>query len=86
MMGADSRTSTGDYVANRATNKITQLTDRICICRSGSAADTQNLSMYLCWFLEQHSMEVGGEPNVGTAARLAQSLVYQNKVGVVGQG
>lgn len=34
-------------IANRATDKITQLTDNIYICRSGSAADTQNLSMYV---------------------------------------
>ena len=47
MMGADSRTSTGSYVANRVTDKITQLADRIYICRSGSAADTQNLSRYV---------------------------------------
>jgi 20S proteasome subunit beta 1 len=47
VMGADSRTSTGSYVANRVTDKITPLTDSIYICRSGSAADTQNLSRYV---------------------------------------
>ena len=39
-MGADSRTSTGSYVANRVSDKITQLHDRIYVCRSGSAAGT----------------------------------------------
>lgn len=34
-------------VANRVTDKITPLTDRVYICRSGSAADTQNLSRYV---------------------------------------
>lgn len=34
-------------IANRATDKITPLTDSIYICRSGSAADTQNLSRYV---------------------------------------
>jgi hypothetical protein len=38
IMGADSRTSTGSYVANRVSDKITQLHDRIYVCRSGSAA------------------------------------------------
>ncbi|GER36145.1 proteasome subunit beta type [Striga asiatica] len=36
VLGADSRTSTGMYVANRASDKITQLTDNVYICRSGS--------------------------------------------------
>ncbi|KAK6927775.1 Proteasome, subunit alpha/beta [Dillenia turbinata] len=36
ILGADSRTSTGVYVANRASDKITQLTDNVCVCRSGS--------------------------------------------------
>lgn len=41
VLGADSRTSTGSYVANRVTDKLTKLSDHIYVCRSGSAADTQ---------------------------------------------
>lgn len=41
ILGADSRTSTGGYVANRVSDKITAVHDRIYVCRSGSAADTQ---------------------------------------------
>ena len=29
VLGADSRTSTGSYVANRVTNKITQLAEKV---------------------------------------------------------
>eukprot|EP00891_Asterochloris_glomerata_P004470 jgi/Astpho2/4470/Aster-00078 len=79
VMGADSRTSTGSYVANRTTDKITPLAERIYICRSGSAADTQNLSAYVQWFLQQHSLELGDEANVKTAAMLAKQMAYQNK-------
>lgn len=79
VLGADSRTSTGSYVANRVTDKLTPLADRIYVCRSGSAADTQNLSRYVQWFLEQHRMELGEDPSVHTAARLAQQMAYQNK-------
>jgi 20S proteasome alpha/beta subunit len=81
VMGADSRTSTGAYVANRVTDKITSLAENIYICRSGSAADTQNLSRYVQYFIEQHRMELGEDPQVKTAAMLAQSMAYQNKVG-----
>lgn len=41
ILGADSRTSTGAYVANRVSDKITFVSDKIYVCRSGSAADTQ---------------------------------------------
>merc|ERR1711934_1041138 len=41
VMGADSRTSTGSYVANRVSDKITPVCNNVAVCRSGSAADTQ---------------------------------------------
>lgn len=44
IVGADSRTTTGSYIANRVTNKLTPVHDRIFCCRSGSAADTQALA------------------------------------------
>ena len=36
VLGADSRVSTGTYVANRVSDKIAQLHDHIWCCRSGS--------------------------------------------------
>ena len=53
IMGADSRTSTGTYVADRVSNKIVQLHDSIWACRSGSAADTQALTDYVRHYLSQ---------------------------------
>lgn len=44
IIGADSRTSTGSYVANRVTDKLTRITDNVYCCRSGSAADTQAIA------------------------------------------
>lgn len=79
ILGADSRTSTGSYVANRVTDKLTALTDKIYMCRSGSAADTQNVTAYLRWMLAQHQMETSSDPEVRTAANLAQQIVYPNK-------
>mmetsp|Transcript_12590 Transcript_12590/g.15182 ORF Transcript_12590/g.15182 Transcript_12590/m.15182 type:complete len:230 (-) Transcript_12590:358-1047(-) len=79
VMGADSRTSTGNYVANRVTDKITSLAENIYICRSGSAADTQAISDYVRHFLHQHSIQMEEMPEVKTAANLAMQLVYGNK-------
>eukprot|EP00978_Attheya_sp_CCMP212_P034955 scaffold149652_cov45-Attheya_sp.AAC.1 len=53
VLGADSRVSTGTYIANRASDKIAQLHERIWRCRSGRAADTQALTDYVKHFLSQ---------------------------------
>lgn len=46
VLGADGRVSTGNYISNRASNKIMQLTDNVFLLRSGSAADTQAVGDY----------------------------------------
>ncbi|KAH8942376.1 hypothetical protein BDL97_14G095200 [Sphagnum fallax] len=79
ILGADSRTTTGLYVANRASDKITQLTDNVYVCRSGSAADSQVVSDYVRYFLNQHTIQIGKAASVKTAATLVRELSYQNK-------
>ncbi|KAK8620169.1 hypothetical protein V6N13_066651 [Hibiscus sabdariffa] len=79
VLGADSRTSTGMYVANRASDKITQLTDNVYVCRSGSAADSQIVSDYVRYFLHQHTIQLGQPATVKVAANLIRLLSYSNK-------
>mmetsp|Transcript_17766 Transcript_17766/g.56132 ORF Transcript_17766/g.56132 Transcript_17766/m.56132 type:complete len:242 (+) Transcript_17766:62-787(+) len=79
VVGADSRVSTGVYISNRASDKITAVDDKIYCCRSGSAADTQAVSDYVRYFLDQHRMEYGKPPKVATAASFFQNICYQNK-------
>ncbi|RLN86311.1 hypothetical protein BBJ28_00010348 [Nothophytophthora sp. Chile5] len=79
VLGADSRTSTGTYIANRVSDKLTPLHDRVFCCRSGSAADTQALSDYVRYFLSSHAVDLGRPPKVHTAANLFRSLCYNNK-------
>ncbi|KAA3486293.1 proteasome subunit beta type-6 [Gossypium australe] len=79
VLGADSRTSTGMYVANRASDKITQLTDNVYVCRSGSAADSQIVSDYVRYFLHQHTIQLGQPATVKVAANLIRLLSYNNK-------
>jgi 20S proteasome subunit beta 1 len=79
IIGADSRTSTGVYISNRASDKVTCVDERIFVCRSGSAADTQAVSDYVTYFLDQHRMEYGRRPKVATAANFFNNLCYNNK-------
>jgi 20S proteasome subunit beta 1 len=79
VVGADSRTTTGAYIANRTSDKLTPIHDKIYCCRSGAAADTQAIADYVTWFLNMHAVELGEEPQVVTAANLFKQLCYANK-------
>eukprot|EP00164_Ancoracysta_twista_P000200 GFYU01000291.1.p1 GENE.GFYU01000291.1~~GFYU01000291.1.p1 ORF type:complete len:253 (+),score=52.16 GFYU01000291.1:22-759(+) len=79
VLGADSRTSTGSYVANRVSDKLTKVSDRIYCCRSGSAADTQAIADYVRYYLGLHEMEHGERADTKVAASLFQMFCYQNK-------
>ena len=79
VLGADSRTTTGSYIANRVTDKITKVHDHIYCCRSGSAADTQAIADIVHYYLQIHAMEHGEPPEVKTAATLFKQLCYDNK-------
>ncbi|KAF7433252.1 Proteasome subunit beta type-1 [Pleurotus ostreatus] len=78
VIGADSRTTTGSYIANRVTDKLTHVHDRIYCCRSGSAADTQAVADIVHYHLQVHTQE-HGTPSVHDAACLFQKLCYDNK-------
>ncbi|KAJ7276215.1 20S proteasome subunit [Mycena haematopus] len=79
VIGADSRTTTGSYIANRVTDKLTHVHDRVYCCRSGSAADTQAVADIVHYYLQVFSQTSGAPPPVHTAASLFQNLCYENK-------
>jgi len=79
VVGADSRTTTGSYIANRVTDKLTYVHDRIYCCRSGSAADTQAIADVVHMALQQFTQASGGPPSVHVAASLFESICYSNK-------
>ncbi|OBZ82561.1 Proteasome subunit beta type-6 [Choanephora cucurbitarum] len=79
ILGADSRTTTGAYIANRVTDKLTKVHDTIYCCRSGSAADTQAVADIVHYYLQMYTASENEAPSVRTAAALFQELCYQNK-------
>lgn len=92
ILAADSRTSTGSYVANRAQDKITPLTDRVYLCRSGSASDTQAIAAHVQHLLSSMQAERAraatsatksegdkAAPSVRAAANLCAQIAYGNK-------
>jgi len=79
ILGADSRTTTGAYIANRVTDKLTQVHDTIWCCRSGSAADTQAVADIVHYYLSLNGIQRGQNPTTQTAAAMFQTLCYDNK-------
>ncbi len=79
ILGADSRTTTGAYIANRVTDKLTQVHDTIWCCRSGSAADTQAVADIVHYHLGMYGITNEEQPTTQTAAALFQELCYDNK-------
>ncbi|ODV84463.1 hypothetical protein CANARDRAFT_29009 [[Candida] arabinofermentans NRRL YB-2248] len=79
ILGADSRTTTGSYIANRVTDKLTQIHDKVWCCRSGSAADTQAVADIVKYHLDMYKANNGRSPTTKIAASLFQELCYNNK-------
>ncbi|KIK30551.1 hypothetical protein PISMIDRAFT_298925 [Pisolithus microcarpus 441] len=79
VIGADSRTTTGSYIANRVTDKLTHVHDRIYCCRSGSAADTQAIADIVHYALQLYTQQFGAAPPVSSAAAIFQKFCYENK-------
>ncbi|XP_030383948.1 proteasome subunit beta type-6 [Scaptodrosophila lebanonensis] len=76
VVGADSRTSSGPYVANRVTDKLTRITDHIYCCRSGSAADTQAIADIVAYSLNYHENQMSKPATVFEAASEFRNYCY----------
>ncbi|KAK7806526.1 hypothetical protein U0070_016616 [Myodes glareolus] len=76
VLGSDCRTTTGSYITNRVTDKLTPIHDHIFCCRSGSAADTQAVADAVTYQLGFHSIELNEPPLVHTAASLFKEMCY----------
>lgn len=81
ILGADSRTTTGTYIANRVSDKLTQIHDTIYCCRSGSAADTQAVADIVKYHLQMFASQLppGQKPTTEIAANVFQEICYNNK-------
>ena len=79
MLAADSRTSSGIYVANRVADKIWPISKNIFALKSGSAADTQLLLQTTKNYISQFAVDYDDKPPVKVAARILQQYQYEYK-------
>lgn len=66
-------------MSNRASNKITGLSDNVFLCRSGSAAHTEAISDYVRFYSRQHTSETEKDPSVKSVASILTQMSYSNK-------
>jgi 20S proteasome subunit beta 1 len=79
VLAADSRTSSGIFVASKATNKLDEITENIICCRSGSAADTQLILRKIQCEIKKMSIIENTNPSVFKTAELASTIIYNNR-------
>ncbi|KCZ80697.1 hypothetical protein H312_01905 [Anncaliia algerae PRA339] len=78
IIGADTRVSSGSYVSNKLIDKLSEITDRIFCCRSGSLADTQIIVRIVKNKLLEYESIDEQPVTVKRAANLSRSIVYNN--------
>uniref|UniRef100_A0A2P2I195 Proteasome subunit beta n=1 Tax=Hirondellea gigas TaxID=1518452 RepID=A0A2P2I195_9CRUS len=77
VIAADSRTSSGTFVTNRVTDKLSKITDSIYCCRSGSAADTQAIADVVSSHMDILEITMGEPPQVKVAANTFREICYR---------
>lgn len=78
IIGADTRTSMGNYIPSRITDKLTELHKTIFCCRSGSSADTQAVARHIKSSLVSLEVVEKEKPTVRRAAVMARNIIYNN--------
>ncbi|EAY11218.1 Family T1, proteasome beta subunit, threonine peptidase [Trichomonas vaginalis G3] len=79
VMASDSRTSSGSFIPNRATNKITEIQPKIFAARCGNAADTQFLARAVKNYLNALNItrENTDDSTILVASNVIRSLIVR---------
>lgn len=77
VLGADTRATEGEIIADKNCEKIHYLTDNIRCCGAGTAADTEAVTALISSNLELHSLSTGRSPRVVTAMTMLKQMLFQ---------
>uniref|UniRef100_A0A0N5BIR7 Proteasome subunit beta n=1 Tax=Strongyloides papillosus TaxID=174720 RepID=A0A0N5BIR7_STREA len=76
VVGTDSRTSSGSFIASRCTDKITPINSSMVVCRCGSAADTQTITDIVKYQLEVTELIENRKISVYEASNNFRTTLY----------
>jgi len=77
VLGADTRATEGDTVADKNCEKIHYIADNIWCCGAGTSADTEATTALISSQLELHRMATGKQPRVVTACTMLKRMLYR---------
>jgi len=78
-LGADTRATSGDIVADKNCSKIHRIADRIYCCGAGTAADTEMTTLKIESQLELLKLNLGREVPVVVANRLIKQMLFRHQ-------
>ena len=79
MFAADSRTTSGQFIACHYSDKITRLTENILCCRAGNAAHTKFLQRYTTNAIEKLARIEKTDPSIEKIVNMASGIIYKYK-------
>jgi len=77
VLGADTRATEGDTVADKNCEKIHYIADNIWCCGAGTSADTESTTALISSQLELHRMATGKQPRVVTACTMLKRMLFR---------
>ena len=77
VLGADTRATEGDTVADKNCEKIHYIADNIWCCGAGTSADTESTTGLISSQLELHRMATGKQPRVVTACTMLKRMLFR---------
>jgi 20S proteasome subunit beta 2 len=77
LLGADTRATSGDTVADKNCEKIHYIADNIWCAGAGTSADTESTTMLVSSQLELHRMATGKQPRVVTACTMLKRMLFR---------
>jgi len=76
VLGADTRATEGEIVADKNCQKIHFMANNIYCCGAGTAADTEKVTRMISARLNLHRMDIGRVPRVTTACKYLAHYLY----------
>ncbi|KAH7729226.1 CRE-PBS-2 protein [Aphelenchoides avenae] len=77
VMGADSRATAGNIIADKDCEKVKELTESIFACGAGTAADLHQVGHMLAANLRLQELNTGKKARVVTALKIAKQHLFQ---------
>jgi len=78
-LGADTRATEGDIVADKNCEKIHFISDNIRCCGAGTAADTEFVTAMISSNVQLHSLSTGRQPRVVTAMTMLKQHLFRHQ-------